>query len=279
VTNLNKRERQAIDYISTVGFELNAYSISFDITRGRVRSIVYYNRSEMQTMAKELAADKENGGGTAPTRTHVPPPAPPPPPPRSQDQVARSSATPHVQNENGPNFASTVQSRKARACKVDKNVLSARSGTVLSDAAVAAQARADAKKELQARKRPRVDDPPSLEHVPLSHSSSRDLADVSEEETQQLEAVAKRNSFPVPKTSEEAETFLRAIMGLNLYESEGLCPGETPGEIVGYNILNGENYGGPDAPLPPGARAAFVMAKGGWQAVPARKGKPVNREH
>ena len=51
--------------------------------------------------------------------------------------------------------------------------------------------------------------------------------------------------------------------------------GETKGELVGYHILNGDNYGGSDGPLPPGARAAFMLTKAdeGWQEVPTRKGK------
>ena len=71
-TNLTKREKQAIDYITACGYELNAYSISFDVTRARVKALIYYNRSEMQMMAKELAADKANGCCTAPKA-----PAPP----------------------------------------------------------------------------------------------------------------------------------------------------------------------------------------------------------
>ena len=58
-----------------------------------------------------------------------------------------------------------------------------------------------------------------------------------------------------------------------VWESDGSGRGETEGEVVGYNTLNGDNYGGSDGPLPPGARAAFVLAKGGWQAAPASKGK------
>ena len=91
---------------------------------------------------------------------------------------------------------------------------------------------------------------------------------------QQLEDAAARVGFAVPTTSEQAEIFLQAVMGLSLCRSEGLGAGETKGEIIGYNSLNGTNYGGPDAPpLPPGARAAFLMAESGWQEAPVRKGK------
>ena len=73
--------------------------------------------------------------------------------------------------------------------------------------------------------------------------------------------------------SEEAEIFMQAIMGLKLWESDGVGRGETKGEIVGYNTINGSNYGGSDEPLPPGARAVFAIFKDGWQTVPATKGK------
>ena len=59
--------------------------------------------------------------------------------------------------------------------------------------------------------------------------------DVSEEDAQQLEAVAARNGVPVPTTSEQAEIFMQAIMGIRLWESDGSGRGETEGEVVGYN--------------------------------------------
>ena len=67
--------------------------------------------------------------------------------------------------------------------------------------------------------------------------------------------------------------YAQAIVGIRLWESDGSGRGETEGEVFGYNTLNGDNYGGSDGPLPPGARAAFVLAKGGWQAAPASKAK------
>ena len=80
--------------------------------------------------------------------------------------------------------------------------------------------------------------------------------------------MAARNNFPVPTTPEAAETFLQAVMGLSLCRSDGCYEGEVNGEIVGYNRLKGTNYGGSDEPLPPGARAAFVMSEGRpWQKV------------
>ena len=72
---------------------------------------------------------------------------------------------------------------------------------------------------------------------------------------------------------EQAAVFLRAIMGVTLYRSDGLGRGEMKGEIVGYNNISGQNYGGSDGPLPPGARAAFMMTENNWQEVPKRKGK------
>ena len=67
--------------------------------------------------------------------------------------------------------------------------------------------------------------------------------------------------------------FLTAIMGIRVWRSDGVGRGETKGEIVGYNSLSGTNYGGADDPLPPGARAAFMLAEKGWQTVSATTGK------
>ena len=76
----------------------------------------------------------------------------------------------------------------------------------------------------------------------------------------------------------EAAIFLRAIMGLELFVEDG--------EIVGRNFLNGIIYstdGASGEPLPPGARAAFMLAYGDklkdeytqleWQTVPPPKGQ------
>ena len=157
--------------------------------------------------------------------------------------------------------------------KVDRNALSARStGNLLSEAALAAQARVDANKE-PAQKRRRLASKPSHAPSPLcTHGSPRALDNATDAEVRDLVAVAERNDFPTPTTPDEAAIFLRAIMGLELCV-EG-------SEIVGCNILNGTNYstaGGPDVPLPPGARAAFMLAHAddeqlGWQTVPS-KGK------
>ena len=113
-----------------------------------------------------------------------------------------------------------------------------------SDAAIAAQARADAAKDRNepAKKRLRranaqpahVPSPPAHEPGPRGRVSVR-APDVSEEDAQQLETVAARNGVPVPTTSEQAEIFMQAIMGIRLWESDGSGRGETEGEVVGYN--------------------------------------------
>ena len=116
--------------------------------------------------------------------------------------------------------------------------------------------------------------PSPHEPAPRAHGSSLAPDDVSEdEEYRALADVAARNGVPVPATPEQAEMFLQAIMGIRLWESDGVGRGETKGEVVGYNTLSGDNYGGSDKPLPPGARAAFVLAKSGWQEASASKGK------
>ena len=285
VRPLTFREKQAIDYVAACGCELNAYSVSFAVTRAKVTALIYYNRSEMQMAAKGMvdpSTTKPTGGaaqdGAAHSRTD--PAQPPSPPSPAQKQVPMTEA--QKQAPMAKNHTSSRPSRKP--AKVERNALSARStaSNLLSKAALAAQARVDAAKEQPSKKRQRhmpahepAHESPSL---PCAAGSSRALADVTEAETRDLVAVADRNSFLTPVTSEEAVAFLRAIMALELFAENG--------EIVGCNILNGTIYstaeGASGEPLPPGARAAFMLAYGdklkdedtqlGWQTVPPRKG-------
>jgi hypothetical protein len=266
-SNLTKREKQAIDYVTACGFELNAYSISFDITRARVKALIYYNRSEMQMMAKaEVDANKENV--VAPARTHAPP-APPAPP-----RVPACSRPSHAQKQQPEKQAQ--KQAPPKPSKIDRNALSARGSgeNLLSEAALAAQARADGAKEPDKKRRRDCAPEPTPAHPA---AASRALADVCEADMQQLEVVAAGYGFPVPTTSEEADDFLEAVMGLSLSRSEGLYDDAPVGEIIGYNRLNGTNYGGINDPLPPGARAAFLIAESGWQEVTARTGKKRGR--
>ena len=255
---LTVRERQAIDYIMACGYSVNAYSISFDVSRARVKALIYYNREEMETAAKSKV-DAGKADDAASARTHAPP--------------ARPSSSSHAQEQTAkkPPQKQAKLGKRADSHKphtVDRNALSACGSSVtISDAAIAAQARADASKESAqkepAQKRRRLERSPS----PADAAAGCPLRAffVSEADKLALETVAKRNNFAVPATPDEGDIFLRAIMGLNLYEDDG--------DIVGYNTLTGENVGGGDAPLPPGARAAFVIANGGWQTVTARKDK------
>ena len=221
---------------------------------------------------------------------HAPraPRAPPPPSSSSRSQKQVPVTEPKKQAPAAKKHTSSRPSRKP--AKADRNALSARStaDNLLSKAAIDAQARADAVKEQPAKKRQRrmpaqPAHEPSSPSPPCANGSSRALDDVTDEETRDLVAVAGRNSFLTPVTSEEAATFLRAIMGLELFVDDG--------EIVGCNLLNGTMYstdGASGEPLPPGARAAFMLAYGdklkdedahlGWQTVPPPKGQRRSRD-
>ena len=60
--------------------------------------------------------------------------------------------------------------------------------------------------------------PPAREpSTTRAQGSSHSFDDVTDAETRDLVAMATRNSFLTPVTSEEAVTFLRAIMGLELF--------------------------------------------------------------
>ena len=290
---LTRREKQAIDYVAACGCELNAFSVSFAVTRAKVTALIYYNRSEMQMAAKGMVdpsttkpIDGAAQDGAAHSRTD---PAQPPSPPSPAQKQAPMTEAPK-QAPVAKNRTSSRPSRKS--AKVDRNALSARStaSNLLSKAALAAQARVDAAKEQPPKKRQRhmpahepAQEPSAPAHEspspPCAAGSSRALDDVTDAEMRDLVTVADRNSFLTPVTSEEAVIFLRAIMALELFAENG--------EIVGCNILNGTIYstaeGASSEPLPPGARAAFMLAYGdklkdedtqlGWQTVPPRKGQ------
>jgi hypothetical protein len=126
---LTKREKQAIDYITNRARTANAFSISFDVTARRMRSLVYFQQPNFIAQAAGSEdANKENGQQ---------PPAPPAP---SAPSASSSSSRTQVQEKEAQK---RVQKQVASQKKVDRNTLSARSGTILSDAAIAAQARAD----------------------------------------------------------------------------------------------------------------------------------------
>ena len=275
---LTKREKQAIDFITACGYDVNAFSISFDITRTRVKALLYYNRAEMHMLPKELAADKESGCGTSPAQStpHTHAPAQRPQPPRK----------PQVQ------LVSNIKQKQvapAKPRKTDKNSLSAcGSSNLLSEAAIAAQARADAAKEQPKQKRARREQsPPALE--PLSAHDPSPLALAVGTTKEEMVAAGKQVAASLVElgiepfdSPDDAQTFLD-MQHLHLYESD------EGGEIVGYNTKTGENYGDGDSPLPPGAFEAFLIATGnwthaadytykrghddGWQQVPMHKGK------
>ena len=125
----------------------------------------------------------------------------------------------------------------------------------------------------ESKRRRRAPAQPAHEPAPAHEPSPRAHEFCEDDEYRALANVAARNGISAPTTSEEADMFLTAIMGIRLWRSDGVGRGETKGEIVGYNSLSGTNYGGADDPLPPGARAAFMLAENGWQTVSTTTGK------
>ena len=126
--------------------------------------------------------------------------------------------------------------------------------------------------------------PPARVPSPVHHSYPA-LDCATEKETQELDEVADSYVFAMPKTSEQATLFLEGIMGVKLWEADGFSHGETKGDIVGYDMLNGTNYGGSDDPLPRGARAAFGWRRSarprttGWRCRRARASVGARDEH
>ena len=280
-TILSKREKQAMYYATACAYDTHAFSISFDITARRIKTLIYFEQPKhMEVSGNAHDVGKENHPhettAAAQGTPHTHAPAPRPQPPRK----------PQVQ------LVSNIKQKQAAPAKprtTDKNALSAcGSSNLLSEAALAAQARADAAKEQPKQKRARREQsPPALE--PLSAHDPSSLALAVGTTKEEMVAAGKQVAASLVELGIEpfdspydAQTFLD-MQHLHLHESD------EGGEIVGYNTKTGENYGDGDSPLPPGAFEAFLIATGnwthaadytykrghddGWQKVPMHKGK------
>ena len=147
LNRLTQRERQAIDHITAVGWEARAFSVSFSVTRSCVKGLIYYDKERVQN---EHNVEKEDEhvapAPPAHARTRaqpVPPPAVPP---------ARPSAQKAKHKPTHKRAAGTGAGSKS--ANVDRNALSAcGSSMTFSDAAIAAQARVDAAKEPEPKRR------------------------------------------------------------------------------------------------------------------------------
>ena len=286
LTDLTKREQQAIDYITARGSTLNAFSISFDVSPKRIQALLYYNRNEI---TKQAANDGETSGELNKENMQTPAEATVPPVPPMPQKPLKSI---HAQVQ-WPDKKAPKQAVRPKKRKTDRNALSARSGLLLSNAAIKAQARADAK-EKQRRNEGTVS-----EHVanavatwvakaagakkarPSASDSLLDRTgpdpnpagppDPAADDFAAMVALAKDKGVEVPTTPAEAKMFLEQTMRLDLCRNDGLFG--TKGEVCGYGIEYGENYGAGDDPLPPGALSAFIMSEGEWQTATGKKRK------
>ena len=233
--DLTKREMHAMDYLTARG-QQHAFSISFNITRTHVQALLYYDQRKQAAKGTTPELEKENT--PAPSISAPSPPAPVPPPPPSIHA--------QVQQQQAPKQAAL--SKKAKKPKIDRNALSARSGNLLSNSALKAQARADAK-EKERR---------------YEGSVSKHVADAVAAQVAKYAAGAKRarpadlspgrNENETFETKADAERFLERLEAEHdmwLIDEAGVVIGEGP---------DGKTYGGEgDPPLPPRAAEAFRM--------------------
>ena len=144
-TVLNKREKQAMLYADRLARSAGAFSISYVVTPRRLTVLTYYNKPNLlhgddAAAAKPPALPKARSvpaaaAAAAHSRTRATPVSLPPglPVSRVQKQAPQKQA-PQRQ----------ARAKPASRIKTDRNSLSARSGVILSDAAIAAQARSEA---------------------------------------------------------------------------------------------------------------------------------------
>ena len=213
------------------------------------------------------AADGENSGElnkenkTTPPATTAAPPAPSKPFKSIHAQVQRPAKKAQKQ---------AVLPRTPKKPKADRNALSARSGTLLSNSAIKAQTRADAKEKEQRNE----------------GTVSKHVADAVATWVAKAAAGAKRARPSAPcsnlsldrkfKTKVEARSFLQAMVAehdIFMFNEDGDIVGRGPSPT-------NERYGGEgDPPLPPHAAEAFLVLNdgpdavyGGWSVV-GKRGK------
>ena len=185
----------------------------------------------------------------------------PAPAPVSSSPRASIHAQPHEQSKQ--HVQKQAVSRKPlkadrKPPKVDKHALSARSGNLLSDAAIAAQARASEGTVSQHVKNavkawPGVASEPSAKRPRLEPAAALP-ARISADLTPGSSTDAWRF-----KTKADAMRFLEEIDVM-------LCEEEN-GDIVGYDASDKRHGGEGDPPLPPHAVEAFYVLNDGPEAV------------
>ena len=161
-TILTKREKQAMDYATACAYDAHAFSISFDVTARRVKALIYFDQPKVVEHGSTNGADKENERAAPAAHGPRTVPAQRPSPPR-KPQVPLES-TKQAQK----------QAQKQAPSKVDRNALSAcSSSNLLSDAALAAQARVDSAKQPESKRRRRALAQPAHEPAPAHEPTPR----------------------------------------------------------------------------------------------------------
>ena len=277
-TALTKREREAMDYATVCAYDAHAFSISFDITARRVKALIYFEQPKHmeQNEMHRHDVDKENvqhASTTAqgPRTTSAPAKRPPAAPRRSQECVPKKPAQKQAQK----------QAPRCKQSKVDRNALSACStGNLLSEAALAAQARVDASKEPQHKRRRLAREPSPEPSLPCrgSCADSRSDSGLDDDGVDEPTLGAPLNvlSSGDPRgffaTKADATAYLERN-GYTLWEDE------VTGALAGYNG-SGEHVGkwsdGTEAAeLPAAVIVAYMMTNDpGWQRVERKtKGK------
>ena len=219
--SLDAGQRDFMATATAMAAAQNAFSISFEFTSQSVKSMVYLKPPSPDKPPKspDLRTQPDECMRVPPVR--VASPSSPVAPEKPREEQCESATTAQA------SIKKSVP-KEARAAKGDalrKHAVSARgSGTPLSDAAIAAQARADAAKgKKSGDKRPRAARPAREPAQPSQRAHALPcVPGVSDEEMQQLDDVAARHGFEMPTTPEKAEMFLDAIMGVRLWESDGV---------------------------------------------------------
>jgi len=257
--SIGSAERDYMATATAIAAKEDAFSVSFTFSPdGGMSHLVYFKQP-----SPKQAPDDQPSTGRDP-RTNVPPARVPParvpsaPPTRNEKPSKQSQKTTQKQHVKQASRAKSKQS------KVDRNAMSARGSKGgrfkrLSDAAIAAQKRADDAAELEKKRKRRRDT-----------TSCTTVGDELEHEDGDISPIVVhgRSEGGDPKgffTSREHAAAFLDDLDLHLYEDE------RTGALVGHHRTTGENYGGQDgAPITPQMIVAYMLVHDeAWQTVQA----------
>ena len=272
---LSKREKHTMIIADRLARKAGSFSISYVVTARRLQVLAYYNKPNQAGSEDAAAATKPPVPLSKASKAPAPPAAAPA---AAQSRTHPTSAPSRPPAARKP---APVQKSAPRS-KVHRNSLSARSGVKLSDAAIAAQARADSSSSQPARKRLKPS-PSELAHPALPPGLDGHLVKRKAPVRQPVHLPARAAS-PIPSPASDSGDECGEY---DEHESDGGDPtglfssradaasyltelnwdlyiNERTGGLMGYDRATGKEYGGAgNTVTPPEVITAYMLVHEG----------------